>query len=121
MNILGLMGMMTGIQSGPSYDQRKVGRTDTPFGFISTAMVVDGAKPFETAVADSRYADSERGSSEMVIVENYDTREEAETGHKKWVATMAAERAKLPFELVDCNNGFGGSLGLDIKYQLLPE
>lgn len=116
------MGLFDFMGMQGTYEERRVGRTNTEWGFISTAFVTDGVKPYETAVADSRYADPERGESSMVIVENYDTREEADKGHTKWCQTILADRDKLPLELVDCGNGLGGITGLlGIKYQLLPE
>lgn len=86
-----------------NYDSRKVGRDDFDWGFISTARVSDGAKPYETAVEHPDYND---GS--MVIVEAYDTIKEAEAGHKKWAKAMTAK--KIPDFLVDCCNSGVGSL-----------
>lgn len=80
-----------------NYDDRKVGRDYFDWGFISTAKVSDGQKDYETAVEHPEYND---GS--MVIVDSYDTKEEAEAGHKKWVATMTSDN--LPEELVDIAN-----------------
>ena len=79
-----------------NYEDRKVARDEYPWGFISTASVTDGEKPFETAVQHSSYG------RHMTIVENYSTREEAEAGHRKWVETMNAPT--LPERLIDCNN-----------------
>lgn len=81
-----------------NYEQRCVGRHDIDdHTFISTAEIYDGSHPYETGVKHPEYND---GS--MVIVEAYDTREEAEAGHAKWVKTMTAD--ELPTELVDCCN-----------------
>ena len=91
-----------------TYESRKVARDDYPWGFISTAAVNDGSKPYETAVQHKSYGDG------MVIVENYDTKTAAQDGHAKWVKTMTAK--KLPAKLVDCNNAgiaaFGAALGM---------
>ena len=76
------------------YGSRKVGRHEADWGYISTAYVNDAEKPYETAVCHKDYNDGK-----MVIVEPYDTREEAETGHARWVATMTGD--VLPDRLVD--------------------
>src|SRR5688572_17740829 len=89
--------MFNFFQMGGTYESRKVARDDYGWGFISTAQVNDGSKPYETAVKHTDYND---GS--MVIVENYDTKGEAQAGHAKWVTTMTAKT--LPKTLVDCAN-----------------
>jgi len=99
-----------------NYEARVVGRDDFDWGFISTAKVNDGRKPYETAVEHNKY-----NNGEMVIVECYDTKTEAKEAHTKWVKTMTAK--KLPTKLIDCNNSkiqqlcteLGGNL--DYEYQ----
>lgn len=88
---------MFGFEMMGNYDNRKVGRNDFPWGMISTAYVTDGDKDYETAVLHEEYNDGK-----MVIVENYDTKEEANAGHTKWVKKMTGKR--LPAALVECNN-----------------
>lgn len=78
-----------------NYDDRKVGRDDYEWGFISTAYVNDGECDYETAVKHEDYDDGN-----MVIVDKYETKEDAEKGHKKWIETMK----NPPNELVDCAN-----------------
>jgi hypothetical protein len=78
-----------------NYEFRKVALDKFGWGMVSTAMVMDGRMPYETAVEHNLYGD-------MVIVEAYQTKEEAAIGHAKWVATMTADQ--LPDKLVDCNN-----------------
>lgn len=80
-----------------NYSDRKVGRDNFDWGFVSTAKVSDGRKPYETAVEHKEYNDGD-----MVIVDCYDTKEEAEKGHAKWVANMTDKT--LPEKLVDCAN-----------------
>jgi hypothetical protein len=92
------MGMFDWVLSVDDYDQRMVGRHEYEHGYISTARVLDGRQPYETAVCDDRYRDG----GDMVIVEAYDTKAEAEAGHAKWVVTMTAGDA--PHELTDCEN-----------------
>ena len=88
------MGMFDFFSMYDNYEDRKVGRYDADWGFVSTAYVNDAAKPFETAVQHRDY-----NNGKMVIVEPYDTKEEAELGHARWVETMTAEM--LPERLVD--------------------
>ena len=80
-----------------NYESRCVDRFETDWGFISTARVSDGQKPFETGVKHNRYHDNR-----LTIVEAYDTVEEAKAGHERWVSTMTA--AELPESLTDCEN-----------------
>lgn len=81
-----------------NYESRKVARDEFPWGFISTARMLDAVrKPFETAVVHEDYRNGEH-----VIVECYDTQEEAAAGHAKWLATMTADA--LPESLTDCQN-----------------
>lgn len=87
------MGMFDFLLMG-NYEDRKVGRLDADWGFISTAYVNDADQPFETAVEHRDF-----NNGKMVIVETYDTRANAEQGHARWVATMTA--SELPERLVD--------------------
>lgn len=96
-NMFGFLDMMS------NYEDRKVARNDFDWGFVSTASVTDGAHQFETAVKHDRY-----NSGKIVIVEHYDSKEDAEAGHKKWVETMTAP--KLPTALTDCCNAGIGQL-----------
>jgi len=61
---------------------------------VDTCAVTDAEQPFETGVSHPAYNDRE-----WVIVEMYDTEEQARQGHDKWVATMTAE--SLPETLID--------------------
>jgi len=80
-----------------TYDARKVGRWQKGKRFVSTCSVTDGAKPYETAFAHPNYNDGD-----MVIVESYNTRKQAEKGHEKWVKVMT--KGPLPKVLNDCAN-----------------
>ena len=97
-----------------NYEARKVSKDVFDWGFISTARVTDGEKPYETAVEHKSY-----NGGDMVIVESYDTKEEAEDGHKKWVKTMTSEN--LPESLIDCMNSevsrFAVSLGAEKEFK----
>lgn len=79
------------------YEQRNVdyyhkGKLD-----IDTSEVPDGSSPFETGI---RHPDYNYG--EWIIVEAYNNRENAQSGHNRWVESMAI----LPDELTDCANSF---------------
>lgn len=80
-----------------TYDSRKVARYEDGDIIISTAKVTDGSRLYETAVAHPEYNDGK-----FVIVESYDTREEAKTRHDSWVTRMTSP--ELPASLVDCEN-----------------
>ena len=66
-----------------NYEERKIDKYEQGDLFISTQHPL--------------YNDGQ-----MVIVEHYDTVEEAQAGHKKWVGVMTAEN--LPSALEDCCN-----------------
>ncbi len=92
-----------------NYQDRVVGRHDYKYGFVSTARVSDGKKPYETAIKDNRYQRVESETrDDMCIIENYDNKKEAETGHAKWVSIMTD---KPPKTLKDCNNGGAAAMG----------
>jgi hypothetical protein len=88
------MGMFDFLSMAGNYESRKIGRLEAEWGLVSTAYVNDADKPYETAVRHRDYNDGK-----IVIVEAYDTREEAATGHERWVATMTSDR--LPDRLID--------------------
>lgn len=89
-----------------SHSQRKIANDEVDGGVVDTCAVTDSAKPFETGIAHPAYNDGE-----WVIVELYDTREEAEEGHRKWVKVMEGR----PETLIDANQsemgGFVDALG----------
>lgn len=80
-----------------NYKQRKVARFETTDLIVSTARVSDGLKPFETAVKHPNY-----NEGNIVIVESYNTKKQAQQGHNKWIKVMTAETLLL--SLVDCLN-----------------
>ena len=87
-NFLGMMG---------NYDNRKIGRFDDNGIIISTALVTDGDFKYETAVGHPDY-----DAGDFIIVEAYSNRDNAESGHEKWVGIMTSD--ELPNELRDCQN-----------------
>lgn len=90
-----------------NYEYRCVDRNEFDWGFISTARCSDGSHPYETAVSSDEYEDSDGDDSRMIIVEAYDTKDEAKEGHAKWVDTMTNNP---PEKLVDCENAGVASL-----------
>ncbi len=75
-------------------EERKVARYEVEGLTIDTALVTDSPYPYEIAVFHLSY---KRGN--WIIVETYDTKEQAAQGHERWVATMTAD--ELPDELRD--------------------
>ena len=97
-----------------NYESRCVERSEFDWGYISTAKVNDGRKPYETAIKHTRYHDNK-----ITIVEAYDTVEEAKAGHERWVSTMTADQ--LPESLTDCENAcIAHTFGLGEIYPLQP-
>ncbi len=90
---LGLFGFM---DMADNYEERKVASHNKEGLFVDTVSVSDSTKPFETAVAHPKYNDGD-----IIIVELYDTREEAQIGHDKWLETMLTNP---PQQLVDVSS-----------------
>jgi hypothetical protein len=80
-----------------NYEQRKVDRFEKDALIIDTASVTDGEHPYETGVCHPKYNDGD-----WVIVESYDTNEDARAGHARWVARMTGDN--LPDSLDECSN-----------------
>lgn len=89
-----------------NYEDRKVDRYEADKMIIDTASVTDGNQPYETGICHPEY-----NNGDWVIVEAYDTKEEAQEGHNKWVARMTS--GNLPSSLKDCQNS-GVSQLLDL-------
>lgn len=77
-----------------NYEERVVDNTKINEAEIDTCAVTDSDQPFETGVAHPRYNDGK-----WVIVEMYNRKKEAISGHKKWVKIFSAK--KLPKQLTD--------------------
>ena len=86
-----------------NYEDRKVALHEDEELAISTALVIGCEKPYETAVGHPDY-----NGGEWVIVEKYNTKEQAQRGHDRWVERMTRE--PLPFQLVDCQNSQASKL-----------
>lgn len=77
-----------------NYEERKVACFEKDGLTVDTCLVTDSDKDYETRIEHPSYNDGA-----WVIVELYDTKEEAKKGHDKWVKIMNAE--KLPPSLKD--------------------
>jgi len=90
---------------GPSYEERKVKNTVMKDkSIIDTSAVVDTMGNYETGVCSPFYNDNN-----WIIVEEYDTLDEAKKGHKKWCDAMA----KKPKQLVDVSRSTAAQLCKD--------
>jgi hypothetical protein len=69
-----------------NYPDRAVARDEFPWGMVDTCAVSDVPEPYETAIAHEDYGNGSGGG--MVIVEAYQTRDEALAGHKRWIEIM---------------------------------
>lgn len=72
--------MFSFLEMAYNYEERKVENTEINGAVIDTCFVNDSTKDYETAIKHSFY-----NNNKWVIVELYDTKEEAKKGHKKWV------------------------------------
>ena len=77
-----------------TYEQRKVVCYEKGKLIVDTCRVTDSDKDYETGISHPRY-----NNRNWIIVELYDTKEQAATGHDKWVKVMTSE--KLPEKLED--------------------
>ena len=93
-----------------NYDDRKIDRYEKDEIIISTAMVTDSDWNYETAVSHLSY-----NNGNWIIVEGYDTKEDAENGHSKWVETITKN---LPETLKDISTAGVVKLGLAIDPSL---
>lgn len=80
-----------------NYEDRKVDRYEEGNLLVDTCSVTDAAQPYETAVAHPNY-----NGGDIVIVECYDTKQEAQDGHNRWVAIMTT--FPLPVKLLDVSS-----------------
>ncbi len=90
-----------------NYEQRKVANFTKDELVIDTASVTDGDHPYETGILHPEYNDGD-----WIIVEAYDSKEDAQRGHDDWVKIMTAK--ELPDELRDCVNAGIGKLSESI-------
>lgn len=91
-----MLDFMLGGMSAENYEERKIGRFEKDGLFVSTVFATDTGF-YETGVAHPSYNDGA-----IIIVEEYDSKEAAENGHKKWIEKMTAK--KLPKTLTDVSS-----------------
>ena len=77
-----------------NYRERKVDRYEQCEILVDTALVNDAEKPYETAIEHPMYNDRI-----MIIVEYYDTKEDAQNGHDRWVELLTGNN--LPDVITD--------------------
>ena len=86
-----------------NYEERKVERFEEGDLVIDTAAVNDSNYPYETAIKHPFY-----NEGKWVIVQTYNSKEEAIIGHKEWVVRMTSNA--LPHELTDVAENFASKL-----------
>lgn len=95
-----------------THEERKVATYDKDGIFIDTCMITDSNRPYETAVEHPKY-----NNGTMIIVEMYDTKEDAQKGHDRWVEKMTAK--ELPKSIKDISTcdvvKFGHAIGVDLN------
>jgi len=87
-----------------NYEERKVAHYEEEKVMVDTCRVDDSDADYETAVEHPAY-----NNGSMVIVETYDTKEEAQGGHDKWVTIMTSR--SLPDRLFDVSTAAIKKLG----------
>ena len=92
------------------YESRKVGRWEEGEKMVSTVIVSDGAKPFETAISHPGY-----NNGKWIIVASYDDLEAAKVGHEKWVKMVIEDC--LPNKLVDVHNSWISQMMDDEEFE----
>jgi len=98
------MNMFDFLMDAGNYSERKVDNFENEDCIIDTCAVSDGNKPYETGIQHILY-----NNNQWVIVEAYNSKDEAQIGHDKWVKIMTSEN--LPDTLKDCQNaGIAGFL-----------
>lgn len=88
---MNLFDELFGYSMRGTHESRCVANTEVDGGVVDTARVDDAPQPFETGVQHPAY----REDGKWVIVECYDTREDAVKGHEKWVKIMEGKPARL--------------------------
>lgn len=96
-----------------THETRKVADSYEKDGvFVDTCSVNDSSQPYETAVSHPNY-----NNDKLIIVQLYDTKEQAQKGHKKWIKKMTAK--KLPKAIKDISTSdvidFARGLGVDLN------
>lgn len=85
-------------------DQRKINRHEIKDLIVSTVLVTDSEYMYETAIQSLEY-----NNNQWIVVENYNTKYEAQIGHEKWVILMTSNN--LPESLTECSKSCWNMLG----------
>ena len=93
-----------------NHESRKIARYELNDVIVDTCTVSDGMQPIETGISHPEYNDGE-----LIIVQGYDTEEEAIEGHNKWVDTLTKNP---PEYLRDCGNSHISSLIEEIRGEI---
>ncbi len=94
-----LEGMKQCLEMSGNYEQRAVARHEFDEGrSVLDTAAVSGRQPYETGLCSELYP----GSEHWIILEGYDTREEAAAGHARWLALFLSDTP--PAFIMDCNN-----------------
>ena len=107
------MGLFDFLEMSGNYEERKVANYSEGKLVVDTCAVTDSSKPYETGITHPDYKDGD-----WIVVELYDTKEQALEGHDKWVKKMTgtSERAdsknlkdyyKYVFTCKKCKRRFG--------------
>lgn len=102
------------------YKERNVGNYKEGEDLIvDTSRVTDGALPYETGISSTDYKDL---GDNWVIVEAYNSKEEALIGHEKWVKIM---KENPPEKLTDCYNAgiaeFAKAMDMEFSYERITK
>ena len=97
------MGIFDFFDMMGTYEERKVARYEKEELCVDTCAVTDSDQPYETGISHPAYNDGE-----FIIVELYDTEDQARIGHDKWVKKMT--QAELPEMLEDVSSSEIGKL-----------
>jgi len=93
-DFLEIKKMFDFLEMNGTWEERSVARYENGEITVDTCAVTDSTKPFETGIQHPSYNDGE-----WIIVEEYDTKEQAERGHKKWVKILTSD--ELPRVIED--------------------
>ena len=88
--------MFSSLKNLGTYDQRKIKNDQSGGGVVNTASVYDSPRPYETGIKHPNYRDGK-----WIIVECYDSMEEALAGHQKWVDHLS-QNPKALTDVSEC-------------------
>ena len=82
-----MKGLFGFLDMDNNYEQRKVSNTVINNVEIDTVLVTDSSKDYETGICSSLY-----NGNKWVIVELYNTKEQAVIGHNNWVKKFSNKK-----------------------------